>query len=124
MDKIKALVSLGRFMTSNAGMIQDDATCNRWARVGKLLMEVGVPFAPQMNEFCGEDRVVVLEGARVMGGKLPMPEMMVVREVPERRTRRARMTGVMRREKEPRASKKEAVASAPKKRGRPRRVVA
>lgn len=127
MDNTAKLVSLGRFMTFHAGAFRDDLTCNSWARVGKLLTEVGVSFAPKFQQFEADDQRVALQAAKVMSGREVMPEKMqaTVAEQP-RRTRKARMTNVMRRDKvaAPKQPKAPVADVAPKKRGRPRKVIA
>ena len=95
MNREKKLVVLGRFMTARSASIIDDQTCNSWARVGKMLMEVGVPFAPQFNEFTAQDRQTVLNAALALAGKVEMPAVFQTQLEPERRTRRARMSNIM-----------------------------
>jgi hypothetical protein len=120
-----ALVKLGQFMMQSASNFKCDVTFNKWARVGQALTELDRIFAPQLREFPVEDQLVVKSAAAVMMGKLEMPDMLVPRESIPRRTRRARMTRVMSK-KEPKAAKPTLSQDsvAPRKRGRPRKVVA
>lgn len=125
MSNKRALVKLGQFMMQNASNFKCDVTFNKWARVGQALTELDSIFAPQLREFPEEDQLVVREAAAVMMGKSEMPEMLVARESIPRRKRRARMTRVMTK-KEPKAAKPATSddSVAPRKRGRPRKVVA
>ena len=123
------LVKLGRYMITTAPRFADDVQFNRWARVGQLLTELGMPFAPRLREFGNEDQLTVREAAAVMTGRVPMPAMMAEAPAAEpRRTRKARMTKVMTKPAKATAAKsaarkskpaKEAKAGEPKRRGRP-----
>lgn len=118
------LVKLGRYMITTAPRFADDAQFNRWARVGQLLTELGMPFAPRLREFGAEDQATVREAAAVMSGRVALPEMMTVAEAVEpRRTRKARMTKVMTKPAKAAAPVKRAAKAAksgePKRRGRP-----
>ena len=96
MTNIDAFVKLGRFMITHASQFVDDTQCNRWARVGQLLTEMGMPFAPKLSELGSEQIDTVREAAGVMMGKIEMPAKLVMLDVPEpRRTRKARMTKAM-----------------------------
>jgi hypothetical protein len=135
MSNTRALVKLGQFMMNTAGNFKCDVTFNQWARVGQALTELDSLFAPRLREFPEEDQQLVRAAADVMLGKSEMPELLVPRETTPRRKRRARMTRAMgKREdgaspkaaKQPKAPKvvQPADATAPRKRGRPRKVVA
>jgi hypothetical protein len=125
-NTMEVLVRLGRFMITNAPQFADDATCNRWARVGQLLTGLGMPFAPRLREFGAEDQAVVREAAAVMSGRVEMPPRMVMEAPAEpKRTRKARMTKVMTKPekkvslKSNRIQKHVTDGAAPKRRGRP-----
>jgi hypothetical protein len=112
MTNIEAFVKLGRFMITHASQFVDDTRCNRWARVGQLLTEMGMPFAPKLSELGSEQIATVREAASVMAGKLEMPVKFSVRDTLEpRRTRKARMTKAMTKPKavKPKAVKPQAV---------------
>ena len=97
MTNTEKLVALGRFMIRTAPQFVDDQKFNAWARVGQLLTELGTPFGKKLVEFDSEDMLVVREGAGVLVGKIDMPEQMVSQSAPEhKRTRKPRMTQVMR----------------------------
>jgi hypothetical protein len=122
MNNTEAFVRLGRFMIVNAPQFADDVTCNRWARVGQLLTELGMPFAPRLREFSSEDQSVVREAAAVMVGRAEMPPRLVFKApAPERRSRRPRMTKVMTKPAKTAKTAKTAKADGktPKRRGRP-----
>jgi len=130
MTNTDKLVALGRFMIQTAPRFADDAKFNAWARVGQLLTEIGTPFGPALTEFAAEDMAVVREGAAVITGKVVMPELMATTNVEEgKRTRKARMTNVMRKPAKPKAAatkaKKlaKAAPAAKRGRGRPRKSV-
>jgi hypothetical protein len=96
MTNTEALVKLGRFMITNAVRFVEDERCNRWARVGQLLTEMGMPFAPRLSELGSEQIATVREAAAIMTGKVAMPETIQVQALVEpRRTRKARMTKAM-----------------------------
>jgi hypothetical protein len=115
MDNVGKLVILGRFMTANSARIIDDQVCNSWARVGKMLMEVGVPFAPQFSEFATVDRATVLSAARALAGKLEMPALFHQEKELARRTRRARMSNAMSKKDLAQHDKKSPANTGPKK---------
>ena len=121
MTNTEALVKLGRFMITNAVRFVEDERCNRWARVGQLLTEMGMPFAPRLSELGSEQIATVREAAAIMTGKVAMPETIQVQApVESRRTRKARMTKAMTKEKapkvaQPKKDKKTAAKAAPKK---------
>ena len=99
MTNTEALVKLGRFMITNAVRFVEDERCNRWARVGQLLTEMGMPFAPRLSELGSEQIATVREAAAIMTGKVAMPETIQVQALVEpRRTRKARMTKAMTRQ--------------------------
>lgn len=137
MTNTEALVKLGRFMITNAVRFVEDDRCNRWARVGQLLTEMGMPFAPKLSEMGAEQIATVREAASVMTGKMEMPATLKFHAPTEpRRTRKARMTKAMTKEKVERAPRPKAVtkkAAAPKVvvaadgvkrgRGRPRKIL-
>ena len=129
MSNTRALVKLGQYMMQAAPNFKDDVMFNKWARVGQALTELDSLFSTQLRDFPEEDQLVVQEAAQVMLGKQDMPETLTPRDSTPRRKRRARMTRVMgKRENtgEPKAVKPETTsdATAPRKRGRPRKVVA
>jgi len=96
MTNTEALVKLGRFMITNAVRFVEDERCNRWACVGQLLTEMGMPFAPRLSELGSEQIATVREAAAIMTGKVAMPETIQVQALVEpRRTRKARMTKAM-----------------------------
>ena len=130
MTNTEALVKLGRFMITNAVRFVEDERCNRWARTGQLLTEMGMPFAPRLSELGSEQIATVREAAAIMTGKVAMPETIQVQApVEPRRTRKARMTKAMTKEKapkiaQPKKAKKTAAKAATKKVGRPAKAVA
>lgn len=116
MNNTQKLVALGRFMIQTAPRFSDDAQFNAWARVGQQLTEIGTPFGKALAEFSTEDMVVVREGAAVMTGKVAMPEVIQVKAVEEgKRTRKPRMTQVMRKPAKPRAAAKTTKNAKPAK---------
>lgn len=129
MNNTQKLVALGRFMIQTAPRFSDDAQFNAWARVGQQLTEIGTPFGKALAEFSTEDMVVVREGAAVLTGKVAMPEVIQVKAMEEgKRTRKPRMTQVMRKPAKPRAAAKttkpaktakKAAKATTGKRGRP-----
>jgi len=130
MTNIEAFVKLGRFMISHASQFVDDTKCNRWARSGQLLTEIGMPFAPKLSEFGKEQIDTMREAASVMSGKTEMPAKLQPHAIEQpRRTRRARMTKAMAKDKAPKVAKpvkatktSKTVAPVVKRaRGRPRK---
>jgi hypothetical protein len=138
MSNMNALVKLGQFMIKHAPKFEDDATFNRWARAGQLLTGLGMPFAPKVREFDEVDQQTVLEAAAVIAGKSEMPKQRTLEpqqdeeEDAPRRTRKARMTKAMTKERAPRVVKPKAKTvkakvvkaktvkeASAKKRGRP-----
>lgn len=113
MTNTEKLVALGRYMISTAPRFQDDQKFNAWARVGQLLTETGTPFGKKFAEFDVEDQAVVREGAAVCVGKIAMPEQMIMHVMSEhKRTRKPRMTQVVRKRAKPRAVAKKVAAKA------------
>jgi len=129
MSNTRALVRLGQYMMQAAPNFKDDVMFNQWARVGQALTELDSLFSTQLCDFPAEDQQLVREAAQVMLGKRDMPESLTPRDSTPRRKRRARMTRVMGKRETPtegKAAKPEKVVDpgTPRKRGRPRKVVA
>lgn len=111
MTNMEAFVKLGRFMISHASQFVDDTQCNRWARSGQLLTEMGMPFAPKLSEFGKEQIDTVREAASVMSGKTEMPAKLQPHAIEQpRRTRRARITKAMTKDQAPKVAKTAKVA--------------
>lgn len=116
--------ALGRFMQQYSARLADDAQANMWGRVGQQLTEIGTPFARTFAQFAVEEKQAALFGARVMNGSEPMPDLLVVRDAPPKRTRRARMTNVMRRVKLHNTDEVKATKAKEPKAGKPAKVKA
>mgnify|MGYP003352140554 FL=1 len=82
--------ALGRFMQQYSARLADDALANMWGRVGQQLTEIGTPFARTFAQFAMDEKQAALFGAQVMSGREPMPELLVAREAPPKRTRSER----------------------------------
>jgi hypothetical protein len=123
MTHTAALVKLGQFMMQSAPNFKCDVTFNNWARVGQALSELDSIFSTKLRDFPLEDQTVVREAAAAKMGRVAMPETLVARETTPRRTRRARMTRVMSKADKPVSAKTSVDDAAPKRRGRPRKVV-
>jgi hypothetical protein len=80
MNRVETYLRLGRFMLATAPKFVDHTNFNNWVRVGEMLVEVGLPFVTDPTEYSLEDQAIVLFAARVMGGKIDMPECHAVKE--------------------------------------------
>lgn len=115
MNRIETYIRLGRFMLATAPKFVDHTNFNNWVRVGEMLVEVGLPFVTDPKEYSAEDQEIVLFAARVMGGKVNMPECHAVKEESYRIPRSPRMSKVLIK------ADKSVIVTAKRPRGRPRK---
>ena len=115
MDRTDAYVRLGRFMLTAAPRFCDHELFNNWVRVGEILVETGMPFVIDPTQYSEEDKKIVFDAAKIMAGKMPMPETMQIKQE-TKITRSPRMSKALHKHEMP-------IGLVNRGRGRPRKVV-